>query len=92
VAVHKRPGLAFMEDGAGRRLQDQTRADSLDERLLGWVMNGEERRVQQAQAPAEKDLENRRDPVVKEGYVHYDLGILLEKSENGILLLRFVWE
>lgn len=48
MAVHKRPDLAFMEDGAGRRLQDQTRADSLDERLLGWIMNGEDRRVRQA--------------------------------------------
>jgi hypothetical protein len=55
-------------------------------------MNGEDRRVRQAQAPTKKDLENRRGPVVKEGYVHYDLGILLEKSENGILLLRFFWE
>ena len=65
-----------MEDGAGRRLQDQTRADSLDERLLGWIMNGEDRRVRQAQAPVKKDLENRRGPVAKEGYGHYDLGIL----------------
>jgi hypothetical protein len=82
VAVHKRPDLAFMEDGAGRRLQDQTRADSLDEWLLGWIMNGEDRRVRQAQAPAKKDLENRRGPVVKEGYGHYDLGILLTKAKT----------
>jgi hypothetical protein len=67
-------------------LQGQMRTDSLDEQLLGWIVNEEERRVRQAQTPVKKDFENRHD------LVYYDLGILLEKSENGILLLRFVWE
>ena len=67
------------------------RADSLDERLLGWIVNGEERRVRQVQTPAKKDLENRRGLWLKKG-TYIMTWELLEKSENGIPLLRFVWE
>jgi hypothetical protein len=90
VAVHKRPGLAFMEGEAGRRLQDQMRADSLDERLLGWVVNGEERRARQAQAPAKKDLESRRGLWLKKGTYIMIWSFFLRKAKTGYYCSDFL--
>lgn len=67
---HKRLGLAFLEVrglSSGRMLQDQMRADSQYEQLLSWILNGEKRGVRQAQTPAKKDLENRRDLWLRKG-------------------------